>query len=275
MSDRATTWAWQQQPKSDKAWLALILLANVADDEGRVTLRRKDFAAMLRCSVDTFDRRVSSLCEEEMLKVEKSFSRRGQRPNGYVLAIPEDFARISRGRSSAAPDSRKNAAAAPETIQETSGAAELRLAATAAAPIKNTNQYNPEREEYISLDEPKKKTRFNPKWRRVSDNLRAYASEKGFVNGSVDEMFEAFRDHHMSRGSMFVDWFAAWRTWVNKAVKFQQEREQKHEQQRRNDPNQNRRNRHRVLADVLEARKLGSELLDGQSGRAIAVRSNL
>lgn len=31
---------------------------------------------------------------------------------------------------------------------------------------------------------------------------------------------QAFRDHHQAQGSSMLDWQAAWRTWVNKAVQF-------------------------------------------------------
>lgn len=35
---------------------------------------------------------------------------------------------------------------------------------------------------------------------------------------------ERFRDHHTAKGSRFVDWNAAWRTWVRNAVRFARER---------------------------------------------------
>jgi hypothetical protein len=38
------------------------------------------------------------------------------------------------------------------------------------------------------------------------------------------EEAERFRDHHTAKGSRFVDWNAAWRTWVRNAVRFAQER---------------------------------------------------
>jgi hypothetical protein len=270
MSDRATTWAWQQAPSSDKAWLALILLANNADDDGRFTVKRQEFADMLRCSVDTFDRRVKSLMEEQLLVVEKNVTRRGHTASTYVLAMPREFARTSGSRSSAAPGDRKSVAPRAETNQENGGAAELRLAATGAAPKKNslTESYS-EREEYSSSDAPeKKKTRFNPRWKRCSDNFRAYATSKGFMNGSVDVMFEEFRDYHLKHGSKYVDWLATWRTWVRKAVLMKQQREQESAGTiKRNDPNENRRRRHRVVAEVLEARKLGRQLADGSPRR--------
>lgn len=44
-----------------------------------------------------------------------------------------------------------------------------------------------------------------------------FANENG-VNPHGE--FAAFRDHHKSKGNVFRDWKAAWRTWVRNAVKF-------------------------------------------------------
>jgi hypothetical protein len=55
-----------------------------------------------------------------------------------------------------------------------------------------------------------------PDWAPRSDEL-ALAKTLG-----VDPTRElaAFRDHHDARGSRFVDWNAAFRTWLRNAVKF-------------------------------------------------------
>lgn len=122
-----------------------------------------------------------------------------------------------------------------------------------------------------SATEPKKKTPFDRRWTHLSEANRAYATEKGLLNGSADEAFEGFRDYHLQNGSKFVDWGAAWRTWVRNQVKFAKERELKNESTvRRNDPNANRRKRHRIVAEVLEARKLERELADGAQRRIAA-----
>lgn len=33
-----------------------------------------------------------------------------------------------------------------------------------------------------------------------------------------------FKDHHRAKGSRFVDWDAAWRTWIRHAVEFAERR---------------------------------------------------
>lgn len=54
-------------------------------------------------------------------------------------------------------------------------------------------------------------------------NERA-AAEKGFAGEEVRRMFEKFSDHHRAKGSRFVDWRAAWRTWIGNQVEFQRQR---------------------------------------------------
>lgn len=51
-----------------------------------------------------------------------------------------------------------------------------------------------------------------------TDRERGIAQETG-VN--CDREAEAFRDHHSAKGSRFVDWDAAFRTWLRNATKFQ------------------------------------------------------
>jgi hypothetical protein len=48
-------------------------------------------------------------------------------------------------------------------------------------------------------------------------DLIAFARERGV---DPDAEFERFVNHHTAVGSLFVDWRAAWRTWVSRAVGF-------------------------------------------------------
>jgi hypothetical protein len=47
--------------------------------------------------------------------------------------------------------------------------------------------------------------------------LMGFANERGI---DPQEEFQAFREHHKSKGNQFVDWRAAWRTWVLNSKKF-------------------------------------------------------
>lgn len=51
----------------------------------------------------------------------------------------------------------------------------------------------------------------------LTDQRREYARTKGLDAGGE---FEQFADHHRAKGTTFLDWDAAWRTWCRNAVKF-------------------------------------------------------
>lgn len=40
----------------------------------------------------------------------------------------------------------------------------------------------------------------------------------------VRVLLENFVDHHLKTGKLWVDWMAAWRTWIRNEKKFRQER---------------------------------------------------
>ena len=53
----------------------------------------------------------------------------------------------------------------------------------------------------------------------LSKAMRAYAESKGV--SEIDDVFEGFCSYHRAKGSTFVDWSAAWQTWVRNHLKFQ------------------------------------------------------
>jgi len=51
----------------------------------------------------------------------------------------------------------------------------------------------------------------------LTAELKAYAEERGLDSAAE---FEAFKNHHTSKGNEMKDWAAAWRTWILNAIKF-------------------------------------------------------
>lgn len=51
-----------------------------------------------------------------------------------------------------------------------------------------------------------------------------YASSQGRDDRWIGDEADAFADHHRARGTRFLDWRAAWRTWVRNAGKFESNR---------------------------------------------------
>jgi len=58
----------------------------------------------------------------------------------------------------------------------------------------------------------------------LTEPNRKYAADNGFNGIEAERMFERFKNHHTAKGSTFVDWPAAWRTWVGNQVKFNEHR---------------------------------------------------
>ena len=53
----------------------------------------------------------------------------------------------------------------------------------------------------------------------LTDDRKRHAGSKGLTN--IIEQWDRFIDYHRAKGSTFVDWDAAWRTWVRNGVGFQ------------------------------------------------------
>lgn len=65
----------------------------------------------------------------------------------------------------------------------------------------------------------RRKSRISADW-RPDEQDQAYALGRGFDDPWIEQQAERFRDHHLKAGSSFLDWNAAWRTWVQRAPEF-------------------------------------------------------
>jgi hypothetical protein len=54
----------------------------------------------------------------------------------------------------------------------------------------------------------------------LGGNLVSYAESQGYDWYGAKEMFLAFVDYHLAKGSIFKSWDAAWRTWIRNDIKF-------------------------------------------------------
>jgi hypothetical protein len=54
----------------------------------------------------------------------------------------------------------------------------------------------------------------------LNDTMRAFSASKGFDPPRTTKEFEKFCNYHGSKGSLFADWNAAWRTWVSNAIDY-------------------------------------------------------
>lgn len=62
--------------------------------------------------------------------------------------------------------------------------------------------------------------------RKISDNfnltkkLKQYAIEKNIPEKDIKEMFDHFKNHHIAKGTVMIDWVRAWYTWVINSKNF-------------------------------------------------------
>lgn len=72
----------------------------------------------------------------------------------------------------------------------------------------------------------KRATQLPDKW-RPSQRDELYAGSKGLTPKGISREVEDFRDYHIGHGSKWVDWSAAWRMWVRRAVDMREARERR------------------------------------------------
>jgi hypothetical protein len=66
---------------------------------------------------------------------------------------------------------------------------------------------------------PNRKRPIPPDW-APSDRNIADALGRDLTAQEIDHEADRFRDYHLARGNVFLDWDAAWRTWIGNARKF-------------------------------------------------------
>jgi hypothetical protein len=67
-------------------------------------------------------------------------------------------------------------------------------------------------------EKKKEKQTFFPEDFAVTPEMFDWAVEQGLKPANIKPVTLHFKDHHESRGNKFVDWNAAWRTWMRNSV---------------------------------------------------------
>lgn len=58
----------------------------------------------------------------------------------------------------------------------------------------------------------------------MDDGMRQYAASLGFTGTGVERMFQKFCNNATAKGLEYIDWRAAWRTWVDNQARWDAER---------------------------------------------------
>lgn len=182
-------------------------------------------------SKDTIKRTLKKLKDAGLIKVERLSNNRLDRTNYYAIDYKKlesiDDARCigakcTDARGQNAPMSEGNL---HQCINDKSFDRDYTETTTENKKniLKKSREKSPKSTAQECADAPKEKFKFNLKtkqpYSKLSDaykrSLYGYAITKDAAN-----QYKAFVDYHAAKGTAFKDWAAAYRTWLNNAVKY-------------------------------------------------------
>lgn len=174
--------------------LVLIKLADNANDEGECWPSYQHIADQCEVSRSTVKSHIRAL--EDMGLLKREFRRKGELNQSNVFYLTLDNAQQN----------------PPE-----SGGAGADLGGGAGADPRTYHSFEPVKEPL----ERKKKPSSMPEGFSPSASHQKMAEEFGI---SLQDEFDKFTDHHLSKGSKFIDWSRALNTWLRNARGFQKSR---------------------------------------------------
>ena len=191
MSFQDMAWAVEQECDSPGQKLVLLMLANHCNGHTRrCDPSHKLLAKECSMGVSTLKRNILSLVDAGLLEIIHRAVEGVSLPNQYRLIIKVEG--VGPNRTEGRPESDGGVGPNRATNQEFKPGIE---------PIKNNKQ----------------KSSVLPEGFAPNETGIRLASESG-LNISME--LAAFEDHHRANGSTFIDWQAAFRTWLRNASKF-------------------------------------------------------
>ncbi|ECO2495495.1 helix-turn-helix domain-containing protein [Salmonella enterica] len=181
--------------------LVLIKLADNANDEGECWPSYQHIADQCEVSRSTVKIHIRAL--EDMGLLKREFRRKGELNQSNVFYLTLDNAQQIPPESGGAGADR--------------GGAGADLGGGAGADPRTYHSFEPVKEPL----ERKKKPSSMPEGFSPSASHQKMAEEFGI---SLQDEFDKFTDHHLSKGSKFIDWSRALNTWLRNARGFQKSR---------------------------------------------------
>ncbi|EHW9168484.1 helix-turn-helix domain-containing protein [Salmonella enterica] len=188
--------------------LVLIKLADNANDNGECWPSYQHIADQCEVSRSTVKSHIRAL--EDMGLLKREFRRKGELNQSNVFYLTLDNAQQIQPESGGAGAARGGAGAAR-------GGAGADLGGGAGAAPRTYHSFEPVKEPL----ERKKKPSSMPEGFSPSASHQKMAEEFGI---SLQDEFDKFTDHHLSKGSKFIDWSRALNTWLRNARGFQKSR---------------------------------------------------
>ncbi|EBX8605367.1 hypothetical protein Sent03_03395 [Salmonella enterica] len=188
--------------------LVLIKLADNANDEGECWPSYQHIADQCEVSRSTVKSHIRAL--EDMGLLKREFRRKGELNQSNVFYLTLDNAQQIPPESGGAGADRGGAGA-------DRGGAGDDLGGGAGDDPRTYHSFEPVKEPL----ERKKKPSSMPEGFSPSASHQKMAEEFGI---SLQDEFDKFTDHHLSKGSKFIDWSRALNTWLRNARGFQKSR---------------------------------------------------
>lgn len=200
---------WERKDLDASERLVLLSLADHADEDGFCYPSVKRLCERTSLAERTVQGTIKKLVGRGLVSVRYGQGRNGT--NAFVVnATPAEDA-PPQDLHPAANAPRKICARPPQM---------LRHPPAADAPKPSLNQHEDKEPPLIP---PRRKRAIPPNW-VPSDRNIADASNRQFSAEEIDDEAAKFRDYHLAKGSTFLDWDAAWRTWLGNARKWQPKR---------------------------------------------------
>ncbi|EDE2175491.1 helix-turn-helix domain-containing protein [Salmonella enterica] len=195
--------------------LVLIKLADNANDEGECWPSYQHIADQCEVSRSTVKIHIRAL--EDMGLLKREFRRKGELNQSNVFYLTLDNAQQIPPESGGAGADRGGAGADRGGAGADRGGAGADLGGGAGADPRTYHSFEPVKEPL----ERKKKPSSMPEGFSPSASHQKMAEEFGI---SLQDEFDKFTDHHLSKGSKFIDWSRALNTWLRNARGFQKSR---------------------------------------------------
>ncbi|EIO8711521.1 helix-turn-helix domain-containing protein [Salmonella enterica] len=195
--------------------LVLIKLADNANDEGECWPSYQHIADQCEVSRSTVKSHIRAL--EDMGLLKREFRRKGELNQSNVFYLTLDNAQQIPPESGGAGDDRGGAGDDRGGAGDDRGGAGDDLGGGAGDDPRTYHSFEPVKEPL----ERKKKPSSMPEGFSPSASHQKMAEEFGI---SLQDEFDKFTDHHLSKGSKFIDWSRALNTWLRNARGFQKSR---------------------------------------------------
>ncbi|HHC7731551.1 TPA: helix-turn-helix domain-containing protein [Salmonella enterica] len=195
--------------------LVLIKLADNANDEGECWPSYQHIADQCEVSRSTVKSHIRAL--EDMGLLKREFRRKGELNQSNVFYLTLDNAQQIPPESGGAGADRGGAGADRGGAGADRGGAVADLGGGAGDDPRTYHSFEPVKEPL----ERKKKPSSMPEGFSPSASHQKMAEEFGI---SLQDEFDKFTDHHLSKGSKFIDWSRALNTWLRNARGFQKSR---------------------------------------------------